>query len=107
MASLRQVFDNPDYLKSIDAIKATNDQLWQQAVDKAETAKKIIAQISAIAQGAATAANTDSKPAAAAPAPKAAAKPVAQPAATPDKRAELKAKQQAWQAQQHRMGKLK
>ena len=40
------------------------------------------------------------------PAPKAA--PAAQPAAaTPDKRADLKAKQQAWQAQQRRMGKLK
>ena len=107
MSSLRRMFDDPEYIKGLEAIKATNDQLWQQAVEKAESTKKIISQIAAIAQGAATVADTDSKPQTATKAP--AAKPaVSQPAAaTPDKRAELKAKQQAWQAQQRRMGKLK
>lgn len=105
MASLRQIFDNPDYRASIDAIKATNDQLWTQAIEKAESTKKLISQISAITQGAVTgAAATDASKA------QPSAKPAAQPAAaapamSPERRAELKAKQQTWKAQQQRMGK--
>lgn len=105
MASLRQIFDNPEYQASIDAIRATNNQLWTQAVEKAESTKKLISQIAAVAQGAATAADTGPSPNSASAAPAKSSPAVGAPGS--DQRADLKARQQAWQAQQRRMGKLK
>ena len=85
-----------DYEAAKDAIKS-NDTALSLINGVAKT-------INAAAQGAGTAANTDPSPRGSKPAVKTAAQPAA---TTPDKRADLKARQQAWQAQQRRMGKLK
>ena len=61
VASLKNMFDTPEYKQGIEAIKASNEQLYQKAIQQAETAKKVISGIIAGAQGgaaAATAADT-------------------------------------------------
>ena len=115
----------PDYQQKIAQMAKDSEFARQAAIDNDATMKAINAAaktINAAAQGAATSGLADkaaakavdagskvgtgaapAKPATAAPAPKA----TAQPAAASDKRADLKARQQAWQAQQRRIGKLK
>ena len=96
---------SPEYAKKI--VDTIGDyEAAKEAIKSNDTALNLINSvaktINAAAQGAGTAANTDSSPKRAEPAVKTAAQPAG---AAPDKRAELKARQQAWQAQQRRMGK--
>ena len=56
IASLKGMFDTPEYRQGIDDIKANNGALWQKALQQAETAKKVISGLIAGAQGGATAA---------------------------------------------------
>lgn len=105
-----------DMVTQNDAIRAENDAIRQAFANRVAQAAETNAQIDqlldrlstgaqATAQGAAAAGGSGSS----APASKPAAKPAAAatPAMDPQQRADLKARQQAWLAQQRRMGKLK
>jgi len=100
-----------------NVIQAENDAIRQAFANRVEQAAQTNAQIDQLLDRLSTGAQATAQGAAAASgsgSAATAAKPAAKPAATaakqtmsPERRAELKARQQAWQADQRRMGKLK
>ena len=94
-----------------NAIRAENDAIRQAFANRVEQVAQTNAQIDRLIDKISSGTTAAVQGAAAASGSKAAAKPAATPAAapaqpmSPERRAELKARQQAWKAQQQRMGK--
>ena len=98
--AIRQAFAN-----RVEQAAQTNAQI-DQLLDKLNTGTQAATQGAAAASGSAAGTKSTAAPTGGAPAAQPNKQPNKQPM-SPERRAELKARQQAWQADQRRMGKLK